>query len=50
MRITEGPEEGDRKVELNRTEARQAGKGFNIYVLLFGLAGVIIAFLFVFLR
>jgi hypothetical protein len=50
MKITPGQGEDDRKVELNKTEARQAGKGFNIYVLLFGLVGVILAFILVFSR
>ena len=48
MRITPGPGEENRKVELDKTEARQARPGYNIYVLLLGLAGVIIAFLLVF--
>lgn len=48
MRITPGPDEENRKVELDKTEARQARPGYNIYVLLFGLAGVVIAFLLLF--
>ena len=45
MRIRPGPDEENRKIELNQTEARQARPGYNIYVLVFGLAGVVIAFL-----
>lgn len=48
MRITPGSDEEHREVELDKTEARQARPGYNIYVLIFGLAGVIIAFLLVF--
>jgi hypothetical protein len=48
MRITPGSDEEHRKVELDKTEARQARPGYNIYVLVFGLIGVIIAFLLVF--
>jgi hypothetical protein len=50
MKITRGTDEENKKVELNTNEARQATTGHNVrYVLLFGLLGVVIAFLFVFL-
>ena len=49
MRIRPGIDEEHRKVELNKTEARAAGRGYNIYVLIFGLGGVIIAFLVILL-
>lgn len=45
MRIRPGVDDEHREVELNKTEARAAGRGYNIYVLIFGLGGVIIAFL-----
>ena len=45
MRIRPGVDEEHREVELTTTEARSAGRGYNIYVLILGLAGVIIAFL-----
>jgi hypothetical protein len=48
MRIERGPDEEDRKVELGKTEARQARPGYNIYVLIFGLIGVVIGFIIVF--
>jgi hypothetical protein len=48
MRIEPGPDEENRKVELGKTEARQARPGYNIYVLVFGLIGVVIAFILVF--
>lgn len=48
MRIWPGRGEEDREVELGKTEARQARPGYNIYVLVFGLAGVIIAFILIF--
>jgi len=48
MRIERGSREEDRKVELGKTEARQARPGYNIYVLVFGLIGVIIGFIIVF--
>lgn len=50
MRIRPGKDGEDREIELGKTEARQARPGYNIYVLLFGLAGVIIAFIIVFSR
>ena len=49
MKIRPGIDEEHKEVELNRTEARAAGRGYNIYVLVFGLGGVIIAFLVVLL-
>jgi hypothetical protein len=50
MKITRAPDEENRKIELDTREARQADTGHNVrYVLLFGLLGVVIAFLFVFL-
>lgn len=45
MRIRPGIDEEHREVELNKTEARQAGRGYNITVLVLGLGGVIVAFL-----
>lgn len=45
MRIRPGPDEEHKEVELTKTEARQAGRGYNIYVLIMGLGGVIVAFL-----
>lgn len=45
MRIRPGADEEHKEVELTTTEARQAGRGYNIYVLTFGLGGVIVAFL-----
>lgn len=48
MRIEPGPREEDRKIELGKTEARQARPGYNIYVLIFGLIGVVIGFILVF--
>ena len=50
MRIIPGPDEENRKVEFDKTEARQARPGYNIYVLVFGLIGVIIGFILVFAR
>ena len=52
MRIRPGVDEENKEIELNKTEARQARPGYNIYVLVFGLIGIVIAFLmvFVFLR
>ena len=50
MRIRPGSDEEDRKVELDKTEARQARPGYNIYVLVFGLIGVILGFIIVFAR
>lgn len=43
MRIRPGPDEEHKEIELTKTEARQARPGYNIYVLIFGLGGVIIA-------
>ena len=48
MRIRPGPDDEDREIELGKTEARQARPGYNIYVLVFGLIGVVIAFILVF--
>jgi hypothetical protein len=48
MRIEPGSSEEDRKIELGTTEARQARPGYNIYVLIFGLIGVVIGFMIVF--
>ncbi len=45
MRIKPGPDEEHQEVELTKTEARQARPGYNIYVLIVGLGGVIVAFL-----
>lgn len=45
MRIRPGVDEEHKQVELTTTEARASGRGYNIYVLIFGLGGVIIAFL-----
>lgn len=45
MRITPGPDDEHKNIELTATEARQASRGYNIYVLIFGLGGGIIAFL-----
>lgn len=50
MRIRPGPDEENKEIELGKTEARQASRGYNIYVLLIGLAGVIAAFIIVFTR
>ena len=50
MRIRPGPDEENRKIELGKTEARQARPGYNIYVLVFGLIGVIVAFILAFFR
>jgi hypothetical protein len=47
MRIRPGIDEEHREVELTTTEARQGRRGYNIYVLIFGLGGVIIAFLII---
>ncbi|WP_161957362.1 hypothetical protein [Aestuariivirga litoralis] len=49
MRIRPGIDEEHKQVELTRTEARAAGRGYNIHVLIFGLGGVIIAFLVILL-
>lgn len=48
MRIRPGIDEEHREVELTTTEARQARPGYNINVLVFGLAGVIVAFILVY--
>lgn len=50
MRIRPGPDEENKEIELGKTEARQADRGYNIYVLVFGLIGVVIAFIIVFSR
>jgi hypothetical protein len=50
MRIRPGPDNENKAIELDKTEARQARPGYNIYVLIFGLAGVIIAFILIFSR
>ena len=47
MRIRPGRDGEDRQIELDTTEARQAQPGYNIYVLILGLAGVVIAFILV---
>jgi len=49
MRIRPEVDEEHREIELTKTEARQAGRGYNIHVLIFGLAGVIVAFLIILL-
>jgi len=49
MRIRPGPDEENKEIELGKTEARQARPGYNIYVLIFGLTGVVIAFVLIFL-
>ena len=49
MQIRPGPDEEHKAVELTKTEARAAGRGYNIYVLIFGLGGVIVAFLIILL-
>lgn len=49
MRIGPGIDEEHREVELSKTEARAGGRGYNIYVLILGLGGVIIAFLVILL-
>jgi hypothetical protein len=49
MRIRPGRDGEDREIELGKTEARQARPGYNIYVLILGLAGVVIAFILVLL-
>ncbi len=49
MRVEPGNQPGDRKVELEQGEARQAQTGHNVrYVLMFGLAGVVIAFVIIY--
>lgn len=50
MRIRPGRDEENKEIELNKTEARQGRPGYNIYVLVFGLIGVILAFILVFSR
>jgi len=47
MRIWRGRDEEDTQVELTKTEARQAGRGYNITVLILGMGGVIVAFLII---
>ncbi|MFN4140342.1 hypothetical protein [Aestuariivirga sp.] len=49
MRIRPGPDEENKEIELGKTEARQARPGYNIYVLAFGLLGVVAAFIVVYL-
>jgi hypothetical protein len=49
MRIEPGHREEDKEIELGKTEARQARPGYNIYVLVFGMAGAMIAFILLFL-
>jgi hypothetical protein len=49
MRIRPGPDEENKEIELDKTAARQARPGYNIYVLIFGLIGVVIAFILIFL-
>lgn len=49
MRIRPGIDEEHKEVELTKTEARSGGRGYNIDVLIFGLGGVIIAFLVILL-
>ena len=49
MRIEPGPREEDKEIELGKTEARQAWPGYNIYMLVFGMAGVMTAFILLFL-
>ena len=49
MRISPGPDEEHKDIELNTVEARQGRSGQNVrYVLIFGLLGVIIAFILIF--
>lgn len=48
MRIRPGPDEENREIELGKTEARQARPGYNIYVLILGLLGVVLAFILIF--
>jgi hypothetical protein len=49
MRNSPGPDEEQKDIELNTVEARQGRTGQNVrYVLLFGLLGVIIAFVIIF--
>ena len=49
MKIRPGRDEEHKEVELTKTEALSAGRGYNIYVLIFGLGGVVIAFLVILL-
>ena len=49
MPIRPGADAAYKEVELTRTEARAAGPGHNIDVLIFGLGGVIFAFLVILL-
>lgn len=49
MHIRPGLDEEHREVELTKTEARQGGRGYNLKVLVFGLAGVTAAFLVILL-
>ena len=49
MRITPGPDEEHKNIELNTVEARQGRTGQKVrYVLIFGLLGVVIAFVIIF--
>ena len=49
MRISPGPDEENKEIELSTDEARQGRTGQNVrYVLLFGLLGVVIAFMIIF--
>jgi hypothetical protein len=48
MKTPPGPERKDNAIQLDEEEARQGATGHNVrYVLLFGLGGVIIAFVIV---
>jgi hypothetical protein len=47
MRIRPGRDEEHKEVELTTTEARAGARGYNIYVLIFGLGGVIVSFLII---
>lgn len=49
MRITPGSDEEHKSIELNTVEARQERTGQRVrYVLIFGLLGVVIAFVIIF--
>ena len=48
MKTPSGPDQQDRKIQVDEEEARQGTTGHNVrYVLLFGLGGVIIAFVII---
>lgn len=47
MRIRPGIDEEHKEVELDKTEARQAERGYNLTVLVLGMGGVIAAFLLI---